>query len=263
MKSSRITLFGAGNLAINLAKALTSKGYKIIQVFSRTKESAEWLANKLDAVAITNPADFDHSTEVVIFALNDNALEPILQQIEFSGQLALHTSGSMPLDIFKGKAEHYGVLYPLQTFSKSRSIKFHEIPIFIEAGTSKDLANLKMLAESISARVHIADSLQRRQLHLSAIFANNFVNHFYTLAGEMIKKSGFSFDILKPIILETALKAIETDNPATVQTGPAVRMNKEIIEKHIEMLAYKPDLQNLYTFATNSISELHYNKTII
>jgi predicted short-subunit dehydrogenase-like oxidoreductase (DUF2520 family) len=263
MKSSRITLFGAGNLAISLAKALTSSGYRIIQVYSRTAESAQWLANRLNAKAITNTADFDHSTGVAIFALNDNVLQPIIEQIEFSGQLALHTSGSLPLDIFKGKAEHYGVLYPLQTFSKSRNVKFHEVPLFIEANSSKDLANLKMLAESISARVHLADSLQRRQLHLSAVFANNFVNHFYALAGEMIKKSGFTFDILKPIIHETAIKALETDNPASVQTGPAVRLNKEIIEKHIEMLASRPDLQNLYTFATNSITTLHYNKTII
>lgn len=263
MKSSRITLFGAGNLAINLAKALTQTGYRIIQVYSRTTESAEWLANRLNATAITNPADFDHSTDVAIFALNDSALQPVLEQIEFSGQLALHTSGSMSLDVFKEKAEHYGVLYPLQTFSKSRSIKFHEVPLFIEASSARDLANLKMLAESISARVQVADSLQRRQLHLSAIFANNFVNHFYALAGELIKKSGFTFDVLKPIIHETALKALETDNPATVQTGPAVRLNQEIIEKHIEMLASRPDLQNLYTFATNSIVTLHHNKTII
>ncbi len=214
-------------------------------------------------MAITNPGDIDHSSDVVIFALNDSALPQIIGQIPFSGQLALHTSGSIPLDVFKGKAEHYGVLYPLQTFSKSRTVKFHEVPLFIEASSSKDLANLKMLAESLAANVYVADSIQRKQLHLSAIFANNFVNHFYTLAGEMIKKSGFTFEVLKPIILETALKAIESDNPSTVQTGPAIRLNKEIIKNHIEMLASKPDLQNLYTFATNSIVKLHHNSTII
>jgi predicted short-subunit dehydrogenase-like oxidoreductase (DUF2520 family) len=263
MKPSRITLFGAGNVAYNLAKVLTLRGYRIIQVFSKTRESAEWLANRLSANAITNPADFDHSTEVVIFALNDNALSEIISKVNFSGQLALHTSGSLPLDIFKEKAEHYGVLYPLQTFSKTRAVKFHEVPLFIEANSSKNLANLKMLASSIAANVFVADSIQRRQLHLTAVFANNFVNHFYSLASDMIKKSGFTFDVLKPIILETALKAIESDNPSSVQTGPAVRLNKEIIEKHIEMLASKPDLQNLYTFATNSIVKLHHNRSII
>ena len=263
MKPSRIALFGAGNVAISLAKALTLAGYRIIQVYSRTPESAEWLANRLNAKAITDPFDFDHSTDVIIFAINDSALAEVIDHIPFSGQLALHTSGSIPIEVFKGKAEHYGVLYPLQTFSKTRSVKFHEIPLFIEASSSRDLANLKMLAESLAANVYVADSMQRRQLHLSAVFANNFVNHFYSLAGELIKKSGFSFEVLKPIILETAQKAIESNNPATVQTGPAVRLNKEIIEKHIEMLALKPELQNLYTFATNSIAKLHHNNTII
>ena len=260
MKSSRITLFGAGNLAISLAKALTASGYRIIQVFSRTTESAEWLANKLNATAITNPTDFDHSSDVIIFALNDNALQPILEQIEFSGQLALHTSGSLPLDIFKGKAEHYGVLYPLQTFSKSRDVKFHEVPLFIESNSAKDLANLKMLAESISARVHVADSLQRRQLHLSAVFANNFVNHLYVISAQLLEKSGFSFDVLKPLILETAMKAIGLDNPAAAQTGPAARNNREVMNDHIEMLASNPDWQNLYTFVSNSIVKMLHEK---
>lgn len=263
MKPSRIALFGAGNLAVNLAKALTLNGYRISQVYSRTIESASWLANRLSASAITSPSDFDHSADVIIFALNDNVLPQIIDQIEFTGQLALHTSGSIPLDIFKGKADHYGVLYPLQTFSKSRTVKFHEVPLFIEASSSKDLANLKMLAESIAAKVCIIDSVQRRQLHLAGVFVNNFVNHFYAVAAELVKKSGFTYEILKPIILETALKAVDSDNPSSVQTGPAVRMNKEIIEKHIEMLASKPDLQNLYTFATNSITTLHHQKTII
>ena len=263
MKTSRIALFGAGNLAINLAKALSLKGYRITQVYSKTMESASWLANRLNAAAITSPSDFDHTADVIIFALNDSVLPQIIAELEFTGQLALHTSGTVPLDIFKGKAEHYGVLYPLQTFSKSRTIKFHEVPLFIEAGSSKDLANLKMLAESLATKVYIVDSAQRRQLHVAGVFANNFVNHFYSLANEMVKKSGFMYDVLKPIILETALKAIEADNPSIVQTGPAVRFNKDIVEKHIEMLASKPDLQNLYTFATNSIATLHHQKTII
>lgn len=263
MRHSRITLFGAGNLAVHLAKALALSGYKITQVYSRTQESAHWLATRLNTRYITNPADFDPASDVIIFALNDSCLPEIINQVNFSGQLALHTSGSLPMDIFKGKAEHYGVLYPLQTFSKFRTVKFREVPLFIESNSAKDLANLKMLANSISVQVFIADSVQRRQLHLSAVFANNFVNHFYALAADLIKNSGFSYNILKPIIHETALKALESDNPMIAQTGPAVRMNKEIILKHVEMLANNPNLQNLYTFATNSIAQLHNKSTII
>ena len=263
MKYSRIVMFGAGNVAVHLARALSGAGYRIAQVFSRTEASARPLAEELKAEVITKPADFDTSTDIIIFALNDSVLPDIVNKINFSGQLALHVSGGLGMDVFKDKAENYGVMYPLQSFSKFRAINFQDVPLFIEANSPKNLANLKMLASTISAKVLLADSLQRRQLHLSAVFASNFVNHFYALSAELIKNSGFSFDLLKPIILETTLKALESGNPMLSQTGPAVRRDKEVIDKHLEMLATTPDWQNLYTFVTNSIVKLHHNETII
>jgi predicted short-subunit dehydrogenase-like oxidoreductase (DUF2520 family) len=263
MKSTRIVMFGAGNVSTHLTRALWNTGYQIVQVYSRTEESAKLLAAEVKAVPITNPADFDTSSDAVIFALNDNVLSEIINQVNISGQLALHTSGSISIDVFKDKADHYGVLYPLQTFSKSRQLHFQDIPLFIEANGPSQLANLKMLASSVAAKVILADSLQRRQLHLTAVFASNFVNHMYALTLELGKKYGFSFEVFEPLILETTLKAIESRNPMEVQTGPAVRKNKEIILKHIEMLSAEPDLQNLYTFVTNSILKLHYKDAFI
>jgi predicted short-subunit dehydrogenase-like oxidoreductase (DUF2520 family) len=257
MKFSRIVLFGAGNLAFHLGKALHKSGYQIIQVYSRTEASAQALAREVKAVAITNPSDFDDSADSIIFAIDDNVLEDTINKIDISGQLALHTSGSISIDVFKGKAEHYGVLYPLQTFSKYRKIDFYDVPLFIESNSPSDLINLKMLATSIAAKVTLADSLQRKKLHLAAVFASNFVNHMYALSLELAKKSGYSFEIFKPIILETALKAIELGNPLAAQTGPAIRKNKEIIREHIEMLNNEREWQNLYTFITNSIIKLH------
>jgi predicted short-subunit dehydrogenase-like oxidoreductase (DUF2520 family) len=243
--------------------ALWEVGYQIVQVYSRTAENAKLLADAVQASPITDPSDFDSSCDAVIFALNDSVLEEFINKIDISGQIALHTSGSISMDVFKDKADHYGVLYPLQTFSKSRHINFHDVPLFIEANGPSELANLKMLASSIAAKVILADSLQRRQLHLTAVFASNFVNHLYALTLELGKKFGFAFEIFEPIILETTLKALESRNPMEVQTGPAVRRNKEIILKHIEMLVAEPDLQNLYTFVTNSILKLHYKDTFI
>jgi predicted short-subunit dehydrogenase-like oxidoreductase (DUF2520 family) len=263
MKSTRIVMFGAGNVATHLTMALWKAGYQIIQVFSRTASAAKLLADEVHASPITDPADFDTSCDAVVFALNDNVLGEIINKVDISGQLALHTSGSISIDVFKDKADHYGVIYPLQTFSKSRQLHFQDIPLFIEANGPSQLANLKMLASSVAAKVILADSLQRRQLHLAAVFACNFVNHMYALTLELGKKYGFAFEIFEPLILETTLKAIESRNPMDVQTGPAVRKNKEIILKHIEMLDAEPDLQNLYTFVTNSILKLHYKDTFI
>jgi predicted short-subunit dehydrogenase-like oxidoreductase (DUF2520 family) len=263
MKSTRIVMFGAGNVAIHLTLALWKAGYQIVQVYSRSEESAKFLADQVKAIPITNPSDFDNSSDAIIFSLNDNALCDIIEQVDISGQLALHTSGTIPMEVFKGKADHYGVLYPLQTFSKFREIKFLDVPLFIEANSPTELSNLKMLASSIAAKVILADSLQRRQLHLSAVFASNFVNHMYALTLELGKKFGFTFDVFEPIILETTLKAIESGNPMDAQTGPAVRKNREIVLKHIEMLSPDPDLQKLYTSLTNSILKLHFKDTFI
>ena len=99
----------------------------------------------------------------------------------FSGQLAIHTSGTLPIDVFKGYAENYGVMYPLQTFSKFSKINFKEIPIIIEASSTEELANIKKMASLLSARVIIANSDLRRQIHLAGVFASNFTNHMYVL----------------------------------------------------------------------------------
>ena len=263
MKFSKIVLFGAGNLAFHLAGALHKSGYRIVQVYSRTEENARKLANKVNAKPITNYHEFDPTADILIFALNDSVLPEIVNQIQFSGQLALHTSGSLSMDVFKGKTDHYGVLYPLQTFSKFRKINFYEVPLLIEACTPKDLANLQMFASSLCARTVHASSSQRKQVHLSAVFASNFVNHMYAIGGDLAKKSGFTFDILKPIILESALKAIESGDPLASQTGPAVRKNTEIMAKHLEMLSESPNMQKIYTFVSNSIVEMHHNDFII
>ena len=257
IKGPKIVMIGAGNVAYHLSSALNSAGYYIVQVYNRTSLAAEQLAVKIGADPITNLDDIDQSSDVLILALNDNALKDTIDHIQFSGQLALHTSGSVPIDIFNGKAEYYGVLYPLQTLTKNRPVNMKEIPLLIEANSSKELANLKTLAKSISSKVILADSLQRRQIHLAAVFASNFVNHMYVIADELMKKSGFTYQLLKPIILETALKATELTNPIQAQTGPAIRMNREIIEKHKEMLSGNDDLQYLYTTLSEHISTYH------
>src|SRR5271157_4663571 len=225
----KIVMIGAGNVAFQYSIALQSAGFNIVQVYSRTIESAEKLANRVNARAIANIGKIDQGSDLFIFAVNDSVLYEIISRIKFSGQLALHTSGSVPLDVFAGKAQNYGVIYPLQTLSKFRIANMQEVPLLIEANSSKNLSNLKSIAKAMSSNVLLSDSLQRRQIHLAAVFASNFTNHMYVIAHEMLKKSGFSYQILKPLIMETALKAMEFDNPMAAQTGPAIRMDRNII----------------------------------
>ncbi len=263
IRGPKIVMIGAGNVAFHYAGALYAAGFNIVQVYSRTSRSSEQLAGKVDALPITNVQDIDLASDVLIFALNDTILAETIERVNFSGQLALHTSGSIPIEVFHGKAEYYGALYPLQTLTKNRTVNMKEVPLLIEANSSKDLSNLKTLAKAISSRVVIADSLQRRQIHLAAVFASNFVNHMYVVADYLMKKSGFSYQLLKPLILETALKALELNNPLAAQTGPAFRSNKEIIDKHREMLVNDEDLQRIYVLISDHIDQMHHSHPVV
>jgi len=250
----KIVMIGAGNVAFQYAIALKSAGYNIFQVYSRTIQSAEKLAKITDSKAIISIAEIDQGCDLFIFAVSDRVLSEIIDRIQFSGQMAIHTSGSVSIDIFAGKAQHYGVIYPLQTLSKLRILNMQEVPLLIEANSSNNLLNLQSIAKSMSSNILISDSFQRRQIHLAAVFASNFTNHMYVIANDLLKKSGFSYQILKPIILETALKALEFDNPNDAQTGPAIRKDSNILEKHLEMLSGNKDLKSIYNLISNHIS---------
>jgi predicted short-subunit dehydrogenase-like oxidoreductase (DUF2520 family) len=266
MKNERIVLIGAGNVAVHLGKALFKAGFDISQVYSRTMESAKPLADELDAEPITNLDLVDGIATVLIFAINDIAIKPVLEKLHLKdNQLLIHTSGSVNIDVFKGNAAKYGVLYPLQTFSKFRQINFFDVPVFIEANSKDNLSRIMNIAKSISSNVNIADSAQRQVLHISGVFMNNFANFCYTMGNHLASNYGcrYGFEIFKPLILETALKAIESGNPKMCQTGPALRNNKEIVAKHFELLQKTPEIQNLYTFVTNSIGKFYNNETLI
>jgi predicted short-subunit dehydrogenase-like oxidoreductase (DUF2520 family) len=168
----------------------------------------------------------------------------------------VHCSGSQPISVLNRYTKNCGVIYPLQTFSKKRDVDFSKIPVFIEANSTENLDILKNIAGIISEKVSVADSEQRQLLHISAVFACNFVNHLYSIAGELLKAENISFDVLKPLILETALKVQELQ-PFVAQTGPAVRFDKNIIDKHLSKLADAEEYRQLYEMISKSIFEHH------
>jgi predicted short-subunit dehydrogenase-like oxidoreductase (DUF2520 family) len=159
------------------------------------------------------------------------------------------------MDIFAGKFPNCGVLYPLQTFSKSRPVDFTGIPVFIEANTPGNLQQLRAIAGAISQKVYCASSSERMQLHLAAVFGCNFVNHLYHLSAQIAQQAGFDFDALSPLILETACKAIASGNPQQVQTGPAVRGDRNVTDKHLELLAAHPEWKAIYAMLSESIGK--------
>lgn len=249
----KVVIVGSGNVATHLSLAMASlEGIEICQVYSPTEAHAQILAERLNCDFVTNPTQIRKDADVYLFALKDQALETVIRAVPANNGLWLHTSGSMPMQVFAGYTERYGVLYPLQTFSKSREISFQGIPLFIECHREEDKNCLEELARRLSGKVCELSSEKRCSLHLAAVFACNFTNHIYALAEEILAKEGLSRDYLFPLIDETAAKVHEL--PAQeAQTGPAIRYDENIINKHLGMLADDPDVQTLYRLLSQSI----------
>lgn len=256
--SLNFCFIGAGNLAVQLSTAFQKKGFTIAQVYSRTEESARFLAGVLSANYTASVYEIDNTADIYIVAVKDSALDGVLSQINFNNKLLVHCSGSLPLSVLEKYSENTGVFYPLQTFSKSRKVDFSEIPVFVEANSQKNEKILLDLARQISGSVSVTDSEKRKTLHIAAVFACNFVNHFYTIAADVLKSNEIPFGVLKPLILETAKKVQEME-PETAQTGPAVRFDENIINEHFKELKTFPEYQQLYMSISKSIFD-RYNK---
>jgi predicted short-subunit dehydrogenase-like oxidoreductase (DUF2520 family) len=255
-----IIIIGAGKLAWHLAPALAAAGYPIKQVYSRSEISASALAEKIGVEWTTDAGALNPDADMLLFCIPDKAIKEFLCFIERKEELMMvHTAGSVPADVFAGIAKRYGVLYPLMTFSKERSVNLGNVPFCIEGSDPESLNVLENMAGCLSKQVHRMDSTERKRLHLAAIIAGNFSNHMYRLAKNYLSESGTDFDLLKPLILETALKVMEID-PAMAQTGPASRNDELVLREHAELLKEHPEWQKLYTFVSGSITN-HFKAT--
>ena len=250
----KIVLIGAGNVATHLGIALQKAGCLILQVYSRTEESASALAASLSVDYTIVPDEIRRDADLYIVALKDAVLRQLAPVLVKGREQALfvHTAGSMSMDLWKGLVKRYGVLYPMQTFSKQREVDFNTVPFFIEASAPAEVELLRMVAVRLSPKVYEVTSGQRRCLHLAAVFACNFANHMYALSSHILEKQGISFEVMLPLIDETAGKVHEL-SPTQAQTGPAVRYDENVISKHLEMLADEESLQELYEKISKSI----------
>lgn len=248
----KIAIIGAGNLATRVSISLKEKNIDIVQVFSRTEKSASELALKLGCNYTVDPATITEDADVYLVSVSDSALSELLPKINFNNKLVVHTAGSVPMDILKEVSSNYGVFYPLQTFSKQRAIDFEEIPFCIEANSFENEKTLIGLASTLSDDVRIISSEQRKQIHLAAVFASNFVNHMFAVASKVLAQKGVPLDILYPLIDETVSKAKAID-PILAQTGPALRNDQNTMSEHLKMLSDDPELKDLYSILSKSI----------
>ena len=246
-----IVIIGTGNTANILGHKLKAAGHDIVQIYGRNEYEASELAYELDTESTNYWSVVNRNADLYIIAVSDIAIEEIIRELNFPDKTIVHTAASVSKDVLSNSANHYGVLYPLQSLIKD-SGRLPEVPIIIDASDEATFKELDALAHTISAHVTTGNDEERLKLHLAAVFCNNFVNHLYVLMEEYCRREGISFNMLKPLIKETAVR-IETVAPADAQTGPAIRNDINTIQKHQQMLEAYPELKEMYALFTNSI----------
>ena len=248
----KITIIGAGNVGTVLGRLLREKGHAINQIFSRNHSHAVTLADELQARVCNNLEQINKQSDVYIVAVSDDAVDTISASLQLEKQIILHTSGSISIERLRNVSENYGVLYPLQSLRKETG-DIPSIPFLVDANNEHALQEITDLALSISPRVIVADDETRLHYHLTAVIVSNFTNHLYALAKEYSDLNEIDFKLLMPLI-EEIVRRLNHYEPSEMQTGPAVRGDKNTIQKHLALLEQFPQLRDVYAVLSESIS---------
>lgn len=251
-----IVFIGTGNVAYHLSLNLQVKGCHIIQLIGRNYEKTSGLAKLLNVDFSCSVSDIVVDADLYILAVNDDAIPGLIAKLPSELKFVVHTSGSTSLSVFKHKFPQYGVFYPLQTISRIKDVDFSSVPFLLECSDIEGMVLLKELAWKISDHVLEMDSEHRGTLHVAAVFANNFSNFMLTVSNDILESEGMSFDLLRPMLQETFSK-IQQHSPKDVQTGPAIRNDKRILDEHFNKLEKYPIYQKLYTFVSRNITDFY------
>ncbi len=248
-----IVIIGTGNTATVLGKKLKKAGHTIVQVFGRDNKEASELAYQLGTESTNYWNVVNRNADLYILAVSDIAVEDVFRELRLSDKTIVHTAASVSKDVLKEGADHYGVLYPLQSLKKDSGY-LPDIPVLIDASDKPTLHMLDVLAHTISDTVVEAGDETRAKLHLAAVIVNNFTNHIYTLVENYCRDEGLDFYLLLPLIKETAAR-LDVVSPSKSQTGPAVRGDDKTIEKHLAILENYPQLKKVYEVLSESIRQ--------
>lgn len=252
----KISFVGSGNVASHLSKAFKKAGADICSISSKNQQHAKSLADALGTISCSIE-QIDPGIDLLIVSVKDDAIREVLDAIPKEINSLVHTSGGVGIEIFEGRFKNYGVFYPLQSFNKDRDINFSKLPILIEANHAAFEEDLIKLALKITTRAEIMGSEKRKQLHLAAVFANNFVNLMATEAYEILEKAHIDATLIQALLKET-IERLDEKHPKDLQTGPAKRSDFEVLKKHEELLKSNPKLQSLYRQLSQQIMD-RYN----
>ncbi len=247
----KISIIGSGNIATVLAKLISQNNHHIVQIIARNQTEGKVLADTVNASFITFSGKIDLDIDLIIVCLSDNALPEAINFLSVENIPIVHTAGSISMNVLQNSSTNYGVLYPLQSLRREMKI-FPDIPFLVEANNEKTYNFLEQFAKTLSGTVLYVEEDKRFKMHVAAVIVNNFTNYMYSVAEAFCKTENADFNLLKPLILETALR-IQDTSPQDVQTGPGKRNDISTIEKHLRILNNHPKLKTLYTRMTSGI----------
>jgi predicted short-subunit dehydrogenase-like oxidoreductase (DUF2520 family) len=246
-----VVIIGSGNVATVLGRLITRNHHKVIQVTSRNAANAKILADELGCAYTDYNGQIDKSADLYIIAVSDMAIHECVQHYNIHDKIVVHTAGSVSKDVLKNTAYNYGVLYPLQSLRREMQ-EIPHMPFLIDGNNDTVMKAIYDFAITLSPHVQVMHDEDRLKLHAAAVIVSNFTNHLYAIAEDFCKSEHVDFNLLKPLILETAAR-IKDKSPSEVQTGPAVRKDIHTLDKHLRILTNHPKLRTTYMRLTDSI----------
>ena len=256
--SKNIAVIGTGNLAFHICNVLKKEGFNLQLIIGRNKTKVAEIGKKFK-VSYTNQISLiPENIDLIFVCVKDDAVEEVIKSIktDVSNRIIIHTSGSLAIDVIKKKTKNAGVFYPVFSFNKNRNVNFKKIPVLIETSKGKAQQTISKMAQIITDNVISVNSEQRKKIHLAAVISNNFVNYLYTVAEDFLKENKLPFNLLVPLITDAALR-LQDNQPSKMQTGPALRGDKNILNKHLEMLKNK-EIIKIYTLLSKQIKARHH-----
>ncbi len=255
----KITIIGAGNVGYHLSQRLVEVGHVVPQIFSRQTNKAVRISRIIRANPIDNISSLQDNSNLYIIAVKDDAITSVAEKMRKrlpGNTWVVHTSGSTPSTVLAPHFNNFGIFYPLQTFSINRMADFLNIPILVDANKELMRNKLFQLAETVSPKVHFINDEQRAKVHVNAVMVNNFTNHLYSIAEDIMRKEELPMEVLIPLIQETS-KKVALYPAREMQTGPAIRGDDATIQRHLEFLNGYKNYKKVYEMMTESLKKMH------
>ena len=249
-----VAIIGSGNVAAVLGRLALNSEHVVMHVASRNTEHAAQLARELNSSHSGYDEISNVRADIFIVAVADAGIAQSIFSLKSKSSLVVHTAGAVPLHVLQNVSDNHGVLYPLQSLRKEM-LPMDDVPFLIDGNTHEARDKIRSFALSLSNNVTDANDEQRLKHHAAAVIVNNFTNHLYALTEDFCIKENIAFQKLLPLINETCAR-LAFFSPASLQTGPAFRNDKETMDKHLAILDKYPALKKIYAILSESIIQV-------